>query len=163
MYKRHYFKWNINELIALQREYELLELTIQEIAIKHNRSVKAILCKLEQENFIKNWNEAKGFDEYVECNRELDYYLRSIDDDTCDTDDADDTSDDEVDLMEKNYSDLSSIKKDEQSEKNYIISQLNNIRLLRSVKQLFHHFSHIVNKFTNITSNNSSSDNLCEM
>jgi hypothetical protein len=157
MYKRHYFKWNINELIALQREYELLELTIQEIAIKHNRSVKAILCKLEQENFIKNWNEAKGFDEYVECNRELDYYLRSIDDVDNDVD-----NDDEVDLMEKNYSDLSSIEKDEQSEKNYI-SQLNNIRLLRSVKQLFHHFSHIVNKFTNITSNNSSSDNLCEM
>lgn len=148
MYKRHYFKWNINELIALQREYELLGLTIQEIAIKHNRSIKAILCKLEQENFIENWNEAKGFAEYAECNRELDYYVNNID---IRGDDDDDES----------YLDLSSIETEEQCEKNYM-SQLNNIGLVMSVKKMFQDFSYVVNKFTNITSNNSSNNNLCE-
>lgn len=154
MYKRHYFKWNINELIALQREYELLELTIQEIAIKHNRSVKAILCKLEQENFIENWNEAKGFAEYAKCNRELDYYVDDIDIRSEDDDDDDD-------LMEENYLDLSSIETDEQSEKKYM-SQVNNIGLVMSVKKMFQDFSYVVNKFTNITSNNSSNNNLSE-
>jgi hypothetical protein len=55
-------KWTVNELLSLQREYELLEWTIQEIADKHKRSVEAILFKLESEGFINSWNDARGFD-----------------------------------------------------------------------------------------------------
>jgi hypothetical protein len=55
-------KWTINELISLQREYELLEWSVQQIAEKHQRSVEAILFKLESEGFISNWNQARGFD-----------------------------------------------------------------------------------------------------
>jgi hypothetical protein len=55
-------KWTINELLSLQREYELLEWTIQQIADKHQRSVEAILFKLESEGFINSWNDARGFD-----------------------------------------------------------------------------------------------------
>ena len=63
-YKRQYKKWRINEIIKLEREYELLKLSIQEIAKRHNRSIRAILCKLEKENLIENWYEARGFIEY---------------------------------------------------------------------------------------------------
>jgi hypothetical protein len=69
--KRAYKKWNINELIRLQREYELLELSIQEISKLHERSEKAILCRLEQERFINNWSEARGFNEYAILQPEL--------------------------------------------------------------------------------------------
>ena len=55
-------KWTVNELLSLQREYELLEWTVQQIADKHRRSVEAILFKLESEGFINSWNEARGFD-----------------------------------------------------------------------------------------------------
>ena len=55
-------KWNVPELLNLQREYELLELTVQEIAVRHKRSVNSILYKLESEGFINSWNEARGFD-----------------------------------------------------------------------------------------------------
>ena len=55
-------KWTINELLSLQREYELLEWTVQQIADKHKRSVEAILFKLESEGFINSWNDARGFD-----------------------------------------------------------------------------------------------------
>lgn len=55
-------KWNINELLALQREYELLEWSIQEIAEKHRRSVDAILFRLESEGYISAWHEARGFE-----------------------------------------------------------------------------------------------------
>jgi hypothetical protein len=73
---RHYNKWSINEVIQLQREYELLQLSIQEIAKRHERSVRAILCKLEKEKFILHWYEAKGFDEYVIFQPDLfEYYL----------------------------------------------------------------------------------------
>ena len=54
-------KWTINELISLQREYELLELTVQEIAERHQRTETAILYKLESEGLIDSWNTARGF------------------------------------------------------------------------------------------------------
>jgi len=73
--KRSYKKWNINELIRLQREYELLELSIQEISRLHERTEKAILCRLEQEGFIENWSEAKGFYEYAILQPELYDYI----------------------------------------------------------------------------------------
>jgi hypothetical protein len=50
---RHGNKWTTTEILALQREYELLELSIPEIADRHKRSVMSILCKLECEGFIE--------------------------------------------------------------------------------------------------------------
>jgi hypothetical protein len=61
-YKRRGNKWNVNELLSLQREYELLEWTVQQIAEKHQRSVEAILYRLESEGFINSWKDARGFD-----------------------------------------------------------------------------------------------------
>jgi hypothetical protein len=60
MARRANFKWNINEILALQREYELLEMTIQEIAVRHERSVDGIASKLEREGFIDDRNNARG-------------------------------------------------------------------------------------------------------
>ena len=61
-YKRGGNKWTVNELLSLQREYELLEMSIQQIAAKHERSITSILFKLETEGFIDSWNSARGFD-----------------------------------------------------------------------------------------------------
>lgn len=60
-YKRRGNKWTVNELLSLQREYELLEWTVQQIAEKHQRSVEAILFRLEYEGFISSWYNARGF------------------------------------------------------------------------------------------------------
>lgn len=57
-------KWTINELLSLQREYELLGMDIFQIALKHQRSPKAILYKLEAEMIINNWNEARGYTQF---------------------------------------------------------------------------------------------------
>lgn len=156
--KRHYFKWNINELISLQREYELLELSVQEIAKLHQRSIKSILCRLEQENFISNWNEAKGFNDYACCTPELEY-IRDYDDD-------DDEEYDEEDYdVEESLSDISMDTEEEneiESEINYT-TQVNNISFVMSVKKMFQDLSYVYNKFTNTTSNKSSSNNLAEM
>lgn len=75
-YKRHGNLWTINELLSLQREYELLEWSIQDISTKHQRSVTSILFKLQQEGFILSFNDARGFLEPkfqitgVDCNDE---------------------------------------------------------------------------------------------
>jgi hypothetical protein len=42
-------RWTVNEVLALQREFELLEWNIDQIAEKHERTVNAIMYKLEQE------------------------------------------------------------------------------------------------------------------
>ena len=64
--KRNGNKWTINELISLQREYELLEMTIQQIAVNHERTIDAILYKLYNEQIIGEQEVARGYSEYVE-------------------------------------------------------------------------------------------------
>jgi hypothetical protein len=60
-YRRSGFKWTINELLSLEREYDLLEWTVQQMAEKHQRSVSAILYRLEDEGFINSWADARGY------------------------------------------------------------------------------------------------------
>lgn len=51
LYKRNRKRWTINECLELQREFELLEWSIDEIAIKHKRTPNAIMNKLDKEGF----------------------------------------------------------------------------------------------------------------
>ena len=44
-------KWTVTECLQLQREYELLGLSLEEIAQLHKRSVSAIMFKLDKEEF----------------------------------------------------------------------------------------------------------------
>jgi hypothetical protein len=100
-YKRHGNRWTINEILSLQREYELLEWTVQEIAQKHQRSVRAILCKLEVEGFIGSWDDARGFNfkEYQDiCDGAIDEEsVAEFDDDNDNDNDNDDDYDYEDD------------------------------------------------------------------
>jgi len=51
--KRTCKKWNINEILSLQREFELLQMSIDDIAKKHKRTPNAIMYKLHQEGFAR--------------------------------------------------------------------------------------------------------------
>jgi hypothetical protein len=50
--KRHGIRWTVTELITLQREVELLNMPMDEIAQRHQRTVEAIHYKIEQEGFV---------------------------------------------------------------------------------------------------------------
>ena len=54
-------KWNTNEILRLQREYELLELSVVDIAARHGRSVDGIAYKLKSEGFIVELIDARGY------------------------------------------------------------------------------------------------------
>lgn len=41
--------WNVNECLQLQREFELLNLSIDEIADRHKRTAAGIMKKLDTE------------------------------------------------------------------------------------------------------------------
>ena len=58
---RNNFKWNINELLRLEREYDLLELNVVEIAKLHQRTATAIAMKLQSEGIISNYKVARGY------------------------------------------------------------------------------------------------------
>ncbi len=44
-------RWTVNECLQLQREFELLGLSVEEIALRHGRTPNAIMYKLDQEGF----------------------------------------------------------------------------------------------------------------
>ena len=48
-YKRFGNRWTINECLQLEREYDLLELSIDEMAERHKRTPNAIMLKLDSE------------------------------------------------------------------------------------------------------------------
>jgi hypothetical protein len=50
-YKRFGNRWTINECLQLQREFELLKLPIDDIALRHKRTANAIMLKLHREGF----------------------------------------------------------------------------------------------------------------
>jgi len=50
---RHYFKWTYHEINQLHREAQIMDLTIQEIAKRHQRTNSSILFKLMEEKIIK--------------------------------------------------------------------------------------------------------------
>jgi len=102
---RHNFKWSINEILSLQREYELLEMTIQDIASKHERSVDAILYRLQKEGMIETWIDARGYQEY---SKTFPYLVGSLDSNVNTYDygeDVDVTDDDNVNDNDSDYED----------------------------------------------------------
>jgi hypothetical protein len=48
-YRRANAKWTINECLRLEREFDLLKLSIDEIAARHERSAQGIMYKLDSE------------------------------------------------------------------------------------------------------------------
>ena len=54
--KRNGKRWSTPEILQLHREYELLGMTPDEIALKHNRTLNSIVYKLESEG-LTNFNQ----------------------------------------------------------------------------------------------------------
>ena len=72
-------KWTVNELLSLQREYELLEMDIFDIALKHKRTPNAILYKLNDEGLIDDFSDARGYDKFYKQEEEnIDDKLASV-------------------------------------------------------------------------------------
>jgi len=62
MPKRHRARWSNTEINRLYNEYEIKELTVQEIAYLHERTVYAVMSKLQMEGLIdSSLNNARGW------------------------------------------------------------------------------------------------------
>ena len=125
---RNGFKWNINECLQLQREYELLELSIDEIAIKHKRTPNAIMFKLSSEG-LSDYNSL--YNKYHGVMSKSIIYDNDCDEE-CDeeyTDDCDDECDETTNLFKR----IMRLEKQVQLLTNMIMSKNSN----KSVFSLF--------------------------
>ena len=73
---RNGYKWTINECLQLEREYDLLKLSVPEMAILHSRTINAIMCKLQEEEldtfnnlFVKTFGQVGDQVYDQECNQ----------------------------------------------------------------------------------------------
>lgn len=138
--KRFGKRWTINECLQLQREFELLKLSVDEIAEKHQRTPNAIMLKLHQEGF-SDYNVL--YSNYYNLNNTITYETRCVDVDaeeqyteTQDDDNSIDYQDleleeeeeEEVDLkqqvcrLEKKLNELSQLVLNQSKNKNGVFS-----------------------------------------
>ena len=127
-------KWTINEILSLQREYELLEMNIQDIALKHKRSVTAILYKLEEEGIILSWSEARGFNS-KDYQKQMDNNVSSLygddeyeeDEDEEDEDEEDEDEDDEDEDYEDDDDEDDEDEDDEDEDEEHVVNDLDKL------------------------------------
>lgn len=109
-YSRLGKRWTINECLQLQREFELLKLSIDEIAVRHQRTPNAIMFKLDQEGFadynvlfsnynminnmmpLQKANKYQGDEEYISNDEEEDSECDDEDQSFYDEENEDDES-----------------------------------------------------------------------
>lgn len=69
---RHGNKWSVSECLRLHREFDLLQLSMPDIARLHGRSVNAIMCKIQSEGwatyndlYVQTYGQYKGENELL--------------------------------------------------------------------------------------------------
>ena len=96
-------RWCVNEEMQLLREYELLHLSVPEIALLHKRSEKAILFRLKKEELVADTNVLEGVEDELDDPNDSDYVFEEDDEDEEDDDEEDDDEeDDNLSLRKKN-------------------------------------------------------------
>lgn len=91
-------KWTVNEVLSLQREFELLGWDIDQIASKHKRTPEGIMNKLDAEGFAdynvlySNYHNlnSKMAASVVSKTQELNLVLEDNDESDCDDDQDED-------------------------------------------------------------------------
>ena len=101
-------KWTVNECLRLEREYDLLKLSVDEIALLHQRSPYAIMYKLDSEG-IADFNDIYQQTYPTEA---------SNDDSESEVDDDEESYQDQVQELEEGSGDDESIE-DESIEEEY--------------------------------------------
>ena len=125
---RNGYKWSVNECLQLEREYDLLKMSVPDMALKHNRTLNAIMFKLQAEGLC-SYNEAyiKTFgqnfiDEQIDKLNNLSTTKYDEEEDLSDDDyvpNLDESDEDEDDDDEEDFDDGSS--------KAYIFNQIKRI------------------------------------
>jgi hypothetical protein len=159
---RNGYKWSVNECLQLEREYDLLKMSVPEMALKHNRTLNAIMFKLQAEGLC-SYNEAyiKTFgqnfiDEQIDKLNNLCTTKYDEEENVSDDDEKDDSDDEDYvpNLDESDDDDLEDYEKeelDDGSNKTYVFNQ---------IKRIHKHLNNLLSYFSNPTSKGQPSEEL---
>ena len=109
-FKRFGNRWTINECLQLEREYDLLELSIDEMAERHHRTPNAIMFKLEQEGFADYNVLYSNYNNLNSTMNDKKLEQDSDEDEDSEDEDEDDNSEDEDDNSENDELDCESLQ-----------------------------------------------------
>jgi hypothetical protein len=163
---RNGYKWTISECLRLEREYDLLKLSVPEMAILHKRTINAIMCKLQDEGYdtfnnlyIKTFGQEGTLEETLEDH--LDELVNKINNLSCSVESEDDEDDDdEDDEDDEDYEDESEDEDDDEDESddedykdyNEHDNGSNKAYIFDQVKQIHKHITNLLGYFTKTTS-----------
>jgi len=138
---RNGYKWSINECLRLEREYDLLKLSVPAMAILHKRTINAIMFKLQAEGLdtYNNLYVQTFGQDYVD--QQIDQLnnlcSNTEDDEECENDDNEDNEDEDED--DEYVPDLNNNYEDDGSNRAYIFEQ---------VKSMHKHINNLLTYFT---------------
>lgn len=137
---RNGYKWSVNECLRLEREFDLLQLSVPEIAKLHNRTVNAIMFKLQAEG-LDTYNNL-----YIKTYGQ-DYLDQEINNFICQPDithDEEEEDDEYIPNIEEDQ-ELSDNELVEAVEKN--VQQETNSYILQQIKSMQKHINNMLGIF----------------
>lgn len=149
---RNGYKWSVNECLQLEREYDLLKMSVPDMALKHNRTLNAIMFKLQAEGLC-SYNDAyiKTFgqnfiDDQIDKLNNLCTTKYDEEEDVSE-DDQNDQSDDEdyVPNLDESDEDDEIEDFDDGSNKTFVFNQ---------IKRIHKHLNNILSYFNYSNNNN---------
>lgn len=155
---RNGYRWSVNECLQLEREYDLLKMSVPEMALKHNRTLNAIMFKLQAEGLC-SYNQAyiKTFgqnfiDEQIDKLNNLSTTNYDEEEDVSEDEEEEDDSDDEdyVPNLDESDDDLEE-DFDDGSNKTYVFNQ---------IRRIHKHINNLLGYFSNQTSNVKTSEEI---
>jgi len=148
---RNGYKWTINECLRLEREYDLLKLSVPAMASLHNRTVNAIMCKLQAEGldtfnnlYVQTYGQNSIFDEQENEDQEEDQQIAKINNLASLETQSNDYEVDEVDSIPELNDDYISDLDDFDNE----IDGSNHAYVFEQVKRIHKHISSLLSYFT---------------
>jgi hypothetical protein len=116
-------RWTVNECLQLQREFELLNLSIDEIADRHKRTPSAIMNKLDREG-LADYNVL--YSNYHDLNSQMpiqqtNKYESDEDDEESEQEDEEYTPEEEEDDEEENPWDAEEEEEDDNDIKAHVM------------------------------------------
>lgn len=149
---RNGYKWSVNECLQLEREYDLLKMSVPEMALKHNRTLNAIMFKLQAEGLC-SYNQAyiKTFgqnfiDEQIDKLNNLCTTKYDEEDEVSDESDEDEDDEDDEDYV-PNLDE--SDDDDEDYEKEELDDGSNKTYVFNQIKRIHKHLNNILSYFSN--------------
>jgi hypothetical protein len=153
---RNGYKWSINECLQLEREYDLLKMSVPDMALKHNRTINAIMFKLEAEG-LDTYNNlyVKTFGQnYIDDQIEKLNNLCSTEE--CDDDFSEDEKDEDEDNDDDYHPNLDESDDDEEEEnqeEDNLDDGSNKTYVFNQIKRIHMHINNLLNYFTNSNAN----------